>query len=151
MKQTILLFLSLLSLSPLADARDYITPKDAMKRYDACGIYLKMSPANQLRIARQTDYSREEGIRMCRSVVSRGRKKTLQDAKDWNRWEAGEIRRQREGGGSSYVPPSCTGSNGCGLGEHCYQHQCVGHANRCISDSQCSGGNPCSSNGICER
>lgn len=155
MQKVLLLLVTLLTAAPFAEARDYITPKEAMKRFDACGKYLRMSPANQRKIAKKTDYSREEGIRMCRSVVSRGRKKTLEDAKEWNRWEAGEVRRRRGGGGGSgggsYEAPYCGSSSSCGALEHCYWGRCESTSNRCISDSQCSGGNTCNSDGLCGR
>jgi len=150
MKQSILLLLLAFALNPLAEARDYITPRSAMARYDACAKFLRMSRPEQNKVIRRTTLGYAEGVRSCRSVVSRGRKKTLEDAKEWNRWEASGGRRGRSSGGT-YEAPYCGSSSSCGALEHCYGGRCVGQSNRCISDSQCSGGNTCSSDGLCGR
>ena len=150
MKKVLLLsLLSLLVILPAAVARDYITPRIAMARFDACIKFLKMSPANQEKVARKTTFGRAEGIRMCRNMIARGRKKTLEDAKEWNRWEASQGKRRGGGGGSYEGPPSCSSRNSCGALEHCYNGQCVSTSNHCISDSQCTGGGTCGSDGTC--
>jgi hypothetical protein len=143
-----LALLAILFLAPAAPAQAY-SPREMKRNHENCLWFLKKSPAEQRRLAKQIGQNAGQLVNGCRFLVKQGLKRSIELEKEYQDWAhgRGKFRPGRGGGGND---GTCTSNSGCLAHQHCIGGRCESkNATSCDGVRTCSLYERCV-NGTCQ-
>jgi hypothetical protein len=100
------------------------SPREMKRNHQNCVWFLKKSPAEQKRLARQIGQSAPQLVSACQFLVKQGLKRSIELENEYQDWAHGRGKfRPRRGGGGGWGG-SCTSNMGCLAHQHCVGGSC---------------------------